>query len=154
MNKRIKQGIQLGIYSVILACTSCSQNSAESTVDDTAESNERQKLVKESGMDSSTDGKTVDQQISEAVAELATRTGVAADTITVRDARSVNWGSGATGCPEPGMNYTQAIVPGLQLLLEADGTIYHFHGRTGSSLFYCPDERVEPPAFGQGKEVM
>ena len=154
MNKRIRQGIQLGVYSVILACTSCGQYGAESTADDTAESNDRQKPVQESGMDSSTDGKTMDQHISDAVAELAARTGVAADTITVRDARAVNWGSGAAGCPEPGMNYTQAIVPGLQLLLEADGTIYHFHGRTGSSLFYCPDERVEPPAFGPGQAVM
>jgi len=154
MNKRIRKGIQLGMYSLVLACTACVQNSDEPTADGTAQSSFQQKPVKESGMDSSTDGKTMDQHISDAVAELATRTGVAADTITVRDARSVNWGSGATGCPEPGMNYTQAIVPGLQLLLEADGTIYHFHGRTGSSLFYCPDERVEPPAFGPGKEVM
>ena len=111
MNKRIRQGIQLGMYSLVLACAACGQNNAESTADDTAESNDRQKLVKESGMNSSTDGKTLDQQISGALAELATRTGVAADTITVRDARSVNWGSVAVGCPEPGMNYTQAMVP-------------------------------------------
>jgi hypothetical protein len=154
MNRRIRQGIQLGMYSLVLACTACGQNSEESAKDGTAQSDIQQNPIKESGMDSSTDGNTMDQYISEAVAELAARTGVASDKITVRDARSVNWGSGAVGCPKPGMNYTQAIVPGLQLLLEADGTIYHFHGRTGSSLSYCPDERVEPPAFGPGKEVM
>ena len=99
-------------------------------------------------------GKTIDEQISNAVADLAKREGVAADTIKVSSARAVNWGSGAMGCPKPGMNYTQAVVPGVRLILETNDTIYYYHGRTGADLFYCPADRAKAPAFGQGEEVM
>ncbi len=97
---------------------------------------------------------STDQQIKDAVKDLATRINVAEDAITIKAARSVQWRSGALGCPKPGMNYTQALVPGMQLLLEANGTVYHYHGGTGKSLFYCPAERAEAPAYGQGQEVM
>ena len=97
---------------------------------------------------------SMNQQITGATKDLADRIGVAVDVITVKDARSVQWGSGAMGCPKPGMNYTQALVPGIRLLLEANGTIYYYHGSTGKSLFYCPAERAKAPAFGQGEEVM
>jgi len=95
---------------------------------------------------------SVDEQIEGAVSDLASRTGVTESDIKVRDARSVQWRSGAIGCPKPGMNYTQAIVPGMLLLLEANGTVYHYHGRAGQSLFYCPAKRAQAPA--QGQEMM
>jgi len=100
------------------------------------------------------DDKSMDLQISDAITDLAARIGVATDAITVKGARSVQWGSGAKGCPKPGMNYTQAIVPGVLLLLEVNETIYHYHGSEGRSLFYCPADRVRAPAYGQGLEVM
>lgn len=72
----------------------------------------------------------------------------------MKEARSVNWGSSAVGCPEEGMNYTQQIVPGVLLLPDADGKIYRYHGRAGVRPFHCPDERAEAPAYGQGEEFM
>ena len=153
MNRNSKRLTQLSLCTLIFTCIAC-QNNEMQQADEMKGADKKSHAMNKSEMQTVPDDDSMDQKIKDAVMDLASRTGVAADTIIVREARSVNWGSGAVGCPEPGMNYTQAMVPGLLLLLEADGTIYHFHGRRGSSLFYCPDERAEPPAFGPGQEVM
>ena len=105
-------------------------------------------------MTNSSIGESLTQQVSGAVADLAARTKIAADAIVVSEARVVKWGSGAIGCPKEGMNYTQAIVPGILVILEADGVLYRYHGRSEAELVYCPDERAEEPAYGPGKEFM
>jgi hypothetical protein len=94
------------------------------------------------------------EQVSAAQFNLANRAGISADKIVVSEARVVNWGSSAIGCPQTGMSYTQAIVPGVQLLLKANGITYHYHGHKGGKLIFCPDNRVEEPAYGPGKEFM
>jgi len=93
-------------------------------------------------------------QIATAKAELSGRVGADPDKIGVAEARSVQWSSGALGCPEKGMEYTQAIVPGVLLILKADGKSYRYHGDTGRRLFYCPDSRAQAPAYGPGEAVM
>ena len=45
----------------------------------------------------------------------------AVEDVTVVSYEDVTWPDGALGCPEPGMSYTQALVPGARLVLEADG---------------------------------
>src|SRR3954453_14732157 len=68
-------------------------------------------------------------QTSEAPAELldkiraalASEQGVSAADVKVISAESVNWPNGALGCPKPGRMYTQAIVPGYRIQLEAAG---------------------------------
>ena len=52
------------------------------------------------------------------------------------------------------MNYTMGIVPGVQILLKADDEVHRYHAGVGREPFYCPAERAEAPAFGQGKEAM
>ena len=154
MNKCIKQGIQASMSALVLAATACSQEELTSPSNDTALSSESSQQLVENNTNASKGNLTQDQQISNAVADLAARLSIEADTITIAQARAVTWGSSAMGCPKKGMNYTQAIVPGLLLLLEADGTMYRYHGRMGSSLFYCPDARAEAPAYGPGQETM
>ena len=100
------------------------------------------------------DGEELTRQANLAVADLAERMGIATDDITISSAALVNWGSGAVGCPKKGMNYTQAIVPGLLILLEANGVVYRYHGSAGSNVFYCPESRAEAPAFGSGEQFM
>ena len=154
MNKGIKEGIRVGLYALVLTVTACSQGGVEPPTDESAVSGESSQRLSGNGTNTSADGRTMGQQISGAVADLAARTGIEADTITVRQARAVSWGSSAVGCPEKDKSYTQAIVPGVLLFLEADGTLYRYHGRTGNSLFYCPDERAKAPAYGPGQEIM
>lgn len=154
MNEGIKHGIRLGICGFVLMGTACSQNGTTPSTDEATPTSVSSQRQEEKNMNTSTDGITPNQQVYEAVADLAARTGIAADAISVKQARSVHWGSGALGCPQEGMNYTQAIVPGVQLLLEAGDTVYRYHGRTGGKLTFCPEDRAQEPAYGPGQEFM
>jgi hypothetical protein len=148
MKKNIQRGIYLGLYGVILACTACSQGDALNTGSAAGVENSKQEK------EVVTTDKSTSQQINDAIADLAARTGVAEDSVVVTSARAVTWSSGALGCPEQGKSYTEALVPGLQVLLEASGTTHYYHGRNGMPLVYCPAERVQAPALGMGTEVM
>lgn len=50
------------------------------------------------------------------------------DAIRVVSAEEVVWNDGSLGCPEPGMMYTMALVPGYRVVLEAEGRTYNYHG--------------------------
>ena len=45
--------------------------------------------------------------------------GLDPDALVVTRAESVTWNDGALGCPEPGMFYTQALVDGYWIVVEA-----------------------------------
>ena len=48
-------------------------------------------------------------------------------------AKAVTWNSGALGCPRPGVSYTQALVPGMRVVVRVEGTTYDYRfGRTDS----------------------
>lgn len=79
-----------------------------------------------------------------AATDLAERLGVDVSDLTVSAVESVVWPDGSIGCPEPGMSYTQALVPGVRVIIEHDGSLYHYHGTSEDSLFFCenPSEPV------------
>ncbi len=81
---------------------------------------------------------------------LAQRLDVPPDSVKVSSARQVTWRSGALGCPEPGMNYTEALVPGSVIYLQVDNMIHAYHAKFAGEPFYCPRERVESPASEEG----
>jgi hypothetical protein len=74
-----------------------------------------------------------------AVEDLAGRLGIEPDAVTVIDASAVTWPDGSLGCPEPGMMYTQVLVDGMLVVLEADGRQYEYHG--GDPLFLCEQSK-------------
>ena len=88
-------------------------------------------------------------QVEYAMKDLAQRLDVPLDSVAVSGVRQVTWRSGALGCPEPGMNYTEALVPGSVIYLQADNVIHAYHAKFAGEPFYCPKERVEPPAHGE-----
>lgn len=96
----------------------------------------------------------IDEQVSAARQDLAQHLGLDADKIVVDSVRTVHWRSGAAGCPEPGMSYTMAIVPGVLIILNAAGESYRYHAGRNGPPSYCPAERAEPPVYGQGEEAM
>jgi hypothetical protein len=61
----------------------------------------------------------------------------------------VTWRSGALGCPQPGMYYTEGLVPGSVIYLQANNVIHAYHAKFAGKPFYCPRERVEPPVAGE-----
>lgn len=77
--------------------------------------------------------------VETAIADLAERTTRSASEISVARYESVTWSDGSIGCPEPGMSYTQALVPGYRIELVADGVSYWYHGARDGQPFWCAD---------------
>jgi len=138
MNKCMQRALQIGLSSLIISCAACSQEVAEPAAED----------------DAASIGDQLSGLVNDAVADVASQTGLAATDITVVQASMVNWASGAAGCPQGDRSYTQAIVPGILVILDADGAIFRYHGRQGQELFHCPNDRATAPAFGPGEEFM
>jgi len=86
------------------------------------------------------------REVTLAIADAAERTSVPASDIEVVEFAMVTWPDGAIGCPEPGVVYTQALVDGYRIVLDADGTLLTYHGATGADPFLCrsPADPVQP----------
>ncbi|PWB98223.1 hypothetical protein [Homoserinimonas hongtaonis] len=69
------------------------------------------------------------------IADLAQR-GVSADPEIV-SAEAVTWNNGALGCPKPGMNYTQALVEGMHVVITAGGETYDYRFGSRNSPILC-----------------
>lgn len=81
-----------------------------------------------------------------ALVDAMKRTGLDRRLLKVRSAEAVTWSDGSLGCPQPGMMYTQALVPGYRVRIDAGGKVLDYHaGRNGPPTF-CPADRVIPPA--------
>ena len=78
---------------------------------------------------------------SESVADLAQRTGIAAEDIAVRDVRAVTWPDTSMGCPQPDMMYAQVLTSGYQATVEVDGETYDLRMDTKGNGFICPPEK-------------
>ena len=81
-----------------------------------------------------------------ALADAARRTPRDATTLKVASAETVTWPDGAIGCAQPGMQYTQALVPGFRIRIQAGAQILEYHAGPCGQPIYCPAERVSEPA--------
>lgn len=80
----------------------------------------------------------VPQQIIDQIrAEASTATPAAPETIEVALAEAVLWSDGSLGCPQPGMAYTQALVEGYRVVLEADGELLDYRTSQTGSITVC-----------------
>jgi hypothetical protein len=87
----------------------------------------------------------IDDVITAARNDLSARRSVPTAAIEIISARRVTWGDGSIGCPEPGMMYTQALVPGYFVHLRInDEDAYYHAGRDGQPR-HCPTDRSRPP---------
>lgn len=91
-----------------------------------------------------------------ATAHLAAKLGIPLEDVQVIEVRIVEWPDGSLGCPEEGKLYTQAVVEGVQVILQADERIFDYHAGSDGEPFLCPsDERdggydfVPPPGFDE-----
>jgi hypothetical protein len=90
-------------------------------------------------------GDVPDEILSAVVEDAARRTDVPEAEITVRQAEAVTWNDGSLGCPEPGTVYTQALVDGYHIVLDADGELLDYRVGSGSDIRLC-----ESPIEGGG----
>jgi hypothetical protein len=92
---------------------------------------------------------TRDEQIKTATKDLAQRLNIEGKVIIPLSASQVTWRSGAMGCPQAGGLYTQALRPGLLIVLGANGKHYRYHSSVHGMPSYCPADRAETPATTQ-----
>lgn len=80
-----------------------------------------------------------------AIDDAAQRTGTPRADIKVMVAEAVTWPDGSLGCPQPGMLYTQALVPGYRIVLRAATGPLNYHARAKGAPVFCPAGRVVAP---------
>jgi hypothetical protein len=85
------------------------------------------------------------QQVTEAIQDLAGRLDVPTGDIKAISEETVTWRDGSLGCPQEGMMYTQAMVPGTLIVLRIDDAKYEYHSGGGRPPFYC-ENPVSPAA--------
>ncbi len=80
--------------------------------------------------------------------DAAQRLGVSTDALVVTRAEAVTWNDGSLGCPEPGMFYTQALVDGYWIVVEADNQSLDYRATGSGNFRICdrpqPGNRAKP----------
>lgn len=80
--------------------------------------------------------------------DAAQKLGVAPDALVVTKAEAVTWPDGSLGCPEPGMFYTQALVDGYWIVVEAGDQALDYRVSGGGNFRICdqpqPGSRAKP----------
>lgn len=82
-----------------------------------------------------------------AVAAAAEHAGVDPSEVHIVQASHVTWPDGSLGCPEPGSVYTQALVPGWWIILDAGGKTVDVRATDNGSAKVCEGFR---PAGASG----
>ena len=75
--------------------------------------------------------------VAAAIADTATREGVAPGEVVIAAWSPVTWNDGSIGCPQKGRSYTQALVGGELLLLRVGTGLFQYHASEGGPLAYC-----------------
>jgi hypothetical protein len=83
--------------------------------------------------------------IAAATQDAASRMNIDPGTIEFVRALHVTWSDGSLGCPAPGMQYTQALVPGYRVILRAGGQTLDYHAAANGHLALCPPGRAIEP---------
>ncbi len=81
-------------------------------------------------------GEAAEALVKAAQADLAQRLGAPVGQISVVSVSEVVWPDGSLGCPQPGQVYTQATMPGYQIVLSYQGQEYVYHTDTNRA-FLC-----------------
>ncbi len=68
--------------------------------------------------------------------------------LTLVRAQAVTWSDGSLGCPEPGMSYTQALVEGYWIVLDAGDQTLDYRASASGAFKLCPDSMGVPPVGG------
>ena len=69
--------------------------------------------------------------LEQVLADAAALAGVDPGQVTVVSTEAVTWNNGSLGCPKPGVMYTQQIIEGYRVIVEAGGKRYDY--RAGAS---------------------
>ena len=90
------------------------------------------------------------ESVTEAVlADAVKRTGVDRESLKVESAQAVTWADGSLGCPQPGMTYTMALVPGYRIKVRAREQLLDYHASQRGYFVLCPAGSAAAPVIDQ-----
>jgi hypothetical protein len=81
--------------------------------------------------------------VAAAIADTAERAKVDPAEVVIAAWSPVTFTSGAMGCPQKGMSYTQSLVEGELLLLRVDSSLYQYHAPAGGPFTYCANPSAD-----------
>jgi hypothetical protein len=93
------------------------------------------------------------------IAELGAELARPPSDVRIESVEPVTWRDGSLGCPEPGMFYTQALVPGFRVILVVDERRFDYRIGRGGTFRRCdrsvdagsaPSDRPAPGADPTG----
>ena len=92
----------------------------------------------------------VESQMPEAILgpildEAAKLANVPPQELVIVRAEAVVWNDGSLGCPEPGMEYAQALINGFWVVISGAGQTYDFRVGRDGNFRLCPAGRGHPP---------
>jgi hypothetical protein len=96
-------------------------------------------------------GEIPQQLLDQIERDLAAKAAVEVAAIQVIEIKSVTWNDGSLGCPEPGKFYTQALVPGFQVILQVHGREYDYRAGERGEFKLC--ENPAPAGLRRGARV-
>ena len=88
----------------------------------------------------------VPQDLLDAVFDdLVERLGASREAISMEEAGAVVWRDGSLGCPQPGMMYTMALVPGYRIILSVSEETFDYHASEAGYFVLCEGGMAEDP---------
>ncbi len=82
-------------------------------------------------------GEVPDELMAAVLDDLVGKQKVERDAIEIIRAESVVWNDGSLGCPQPGMVYTQATVPGYWIVLKVKDVQYDYRANDRGYFLSC-----------------
>lgn len=79
------------------------------------------------------------------IADLVERQGVSPSSIEVIRAEAVVWNDGSLGCPKPGVVYTQSLVNGYWVVIQAEGVDYDYRVSDTGYFLLCDSPLIGGP---------
>lgn len=86
--------------------------------------------------------------VDAALADAARRSGGDEAKPSVVSAEAVVWPDGGLGCPEPGVVYTMAPVPGYRIRVRSGEILLEYHAGRRGNVVLCPAGRSTAPLPG------
>ena len=160
LNSPATRGAVVTMIAFASLSAACSGNSRDEpasvqqrrdVVEKAATPNTPQRAPSQDAADGEPTGEVPQQILALFRDDLARRALVKPETITVVSATEQQWPDGSMGCRKPGEMYTQMIVPGYRVLLQAAGEKYAYHSDRRGNFVVCANGLALPPAKQQVK---
>ena len=92
--------------------------------------------------------------VTRAKEDLASRLSIAVNQISLVEVKAVEWSDASLGCPEPGKVYAQVITPGYLIVLEAAGESYQYHSDAQRRVVCCEPQQAWPVLGDESAETV